>query len=77
LLQDCQPFDPKLFMLVHSLKCQSLPMPLIMEPVLLELPGCGRQTRITDYPPAINRSKRGLPRSGAKVGSTLSQPGER
>ena len=36
-----------------------------------------RVWRIADYPPAINRSKRGLPRSGAKVGSILSQPGER
>ena len=34
-------------------------------------------SRIADYPPAINRSKRGLPRSGANVGSILSQPGER
>ena len=29
------------------------------------------------YFPFTNRSKRGLPRSGAKVGSILSQPGER
>ena len=30
-----------------------------------------------NHPAPINRSKRGLPRSGAKVGSILSQPGER
>lgn len=29
------------------------------------------------YFPCNSRSKRGLPRSGAKVGSILSQPGER
>ena len=29
------------------------------------------------YLPATSRSKRGLPRSGAKVGSIRSQPGER
>ena len=30
-----------------------------------------------DQVPSTSRSKRGLPRSGAKLGSILSQPGER
>jgi hypothetical protein len=40
---------------------------------------CGRRACPvpTDYFPATSRSKRGLPLSGAKVGSIRSQPGER
>ena len=41
---------------------------------LLAVPGCCAESC---YFPATSRSKRGLPLSGAKVGSIRSQPGER
>ena len=39
-------------------------------------PPGGQRLRLC-YDPVTIRSKRGLPRSGAKLGSILSQPGER
>jgi hypothetical protein len=58
---------------LYSLRCRSLPISL-NPGTQLQLWRC--HARRIDYPPATSRSKRGLPRSGAKVGSILSQPGD-